>query len=112
MAKQVLVQYLEIGKVFSISLGVVCMEYLTKEFFDKYSIDKSCYEVIFQRYDKEWDTFIDLEAKDSIYNRDKLRAVLTPLTQPAVTCNLSHSLEVSQVHIIIHSYLTIMHFFC
>jgi len=53
MAKQVLVQYLERGKVFSVSLGVACMEYLTKEFFDKYSIDKSCYEVIFQRYDKE-----------------------------------------------------------
>ena len=37
--------------------------------------------VTFQRYDKDWEEYVDLEPTDIIENKDKLRTVVSPLLE-------------------------------
>ena len=83
MNKTVLVSFKERNKVLRISYtnegGVLAC--LKEQFCRAFNETISEEELItFQRFDSEWDSFIDLEECDTVNDRDKLRVVVTTRT--------------------------------
>jgi hypothetical protein len=83
MAKKVLVSYLERNKVFTIpdtarEEGVKEVQFLKLEFLKAFNLaDDITADVVFQKYDEDWDTYIDLEAGDMLMTKDKLKAIVS-----------------------------------
>ena len=64
MAKHVLISYLERNKIVNIPERKEKndVQYMKREFLDIFNlIDYVTVDVSFQKFDKEWDAFIDLE---------------------------------------------------
>ena len=82
MSKLVLVPYLERKKKIIIPKKSTKEEhdYLTKQFLHTFDLELNVkpQQVTFQRFDPEWDEYIDLEADEDLQNRDKLKVVVTP----------------------------------
>jgi len=85
MNKAVLVSFKERNKVLHISSStsnegeITCLK---KQFCRTFSENISEGQLItFQRFDSAWDSFIDLDDRDTIEDRDKLKVVITELTQ-------------------------------
>ena len=82
MSKLVLVAYLERKKKITIPKKSTKEEhdYLTQQFLHIFDLELSVkpQQVTFQRFDPEWDEYIDLEADEGLQNRDKLKVVVTP----------------------------------
>ena len=61
--------------------GLDDLQFLESEFKTSFSFQKNvrlC--VTFQRYDKDWEEYVDLEPTDIIENKDKLRAGMGSIT--------------------------------
>ena len=75
VTKSVLVSYLDRPS------GLDDLQFLESEFKTSFSFQKNvrlC--VTFQRYDKDWEEYVDLEPTDIIENKDKLRAGMGSIT--------------------------------
>lgn len=80
-AKSVLVSYADRKKVlkFDVNTKLTDMEFITKEFMREFSFESNVnINVTFQRFDPEWDEYIDLEPGSTLNHKDKLLAVVTP----------------------------------
>ena len=79
MAKRILVSYLERNKVLVLPEGAENdVQYLKTEFLKTFKlIDDITVDVIFQKFDDDWDTYVDIEDGDKLVHKDKLRAVVT-----------------------------------
>lgn len=78
--KSVLVSYLERNKI--IKLPQDCEDgdvgYLKKEFQKHFSFgNQVSIDLTLQRYDDDWKEFIDLDAGDTVANKDKLKVVVS-----------------------------------
>ncbi len=93
--KLILVNYLERNKVFKIP-GHVPDEiaYLEEEFRKEFKFhDNVSIFLSFQRYDKDWDDYVEIEKGQSkqLHNKEKLKVVVSPLLR-------SDNSNVSQWH--------------
>lgn len=56
------------------------MDYLRREFLVQFKFEANVkLDVTFQRFDSDWNEFVDLEDADEICDKDKLKAVVTPI---------------------------------
>ena len=79
-----LVSYLDRNKVIRIPTTSDSDElvYLKKEFKKMFSFGENVnLEVTFQKFDSEWDEYVDLESQAVLCHKDKLKAVITPLLE-------------------------------
>ena len=83
-SKSVLISYLERNKKVTIPSSkppsmtdVAYLESVFKPLFSFESNVRLC--ITFQRYDSDWDEFVDLEVDDSVDDKDKLKAIVSPL---------------------------------
>ena len=80
--RKVLVSYLELNKLITIPEATEDgdVKYVTKESRRIFDLD-GCENVMIavQKYDKEWEAFVDLEDGDAILNKDKLKLVMIPI---------------------------------
>ena len=82
MARQVLVSYLERNKKITIPefSGDSDIKYLRKEFRANFDYGKNVrLQITFQRYDPEWEEFVDLDEDGEVHHKDKLKAVVSPI---------------------------------
>ena len=82
MSKAVLVSYKERNKVLHINSNadkgeVACLK---EQFFRAFEPLSEGQVVTFQRFDSEWDSFVDLEEYDAVEHKAKLKAVVTEHT--------------------------------
>ncbi len=79
MGKKVLVKFLEKNAIFEIPECTEQLQYLQKEFRREYNIEEDAnLDICFQRYDQEWDEYVDLRGQSCIFrDKEKLRAVVT-----------------------------------
>jgi hypothetical protein len=92
--KSVLVTYLERNKVLKIadSNDSSDVKRLEGEFRKEFKFDSNVRLIItFQRYDRDWEEFVDLDDECTLLNKDKLKAVVTPLLATPTT-------EISEVN--------------
>ena len=81
LSKKVLVSYFDRNKVIDIPKNCEGdVKYVTSEFKRIFSFE-DCVNlvVVLQKFDPEWDTYVDLEETDVLENRDKLKAVVMPI---------------------------------
>ena len=90
--KKVLVSYLERNKVMTIPEATEDgdVKYVTKESRRIFNLD-GCENVIIavQKFDSEWEAFVDLEDDDAILNKDRLKVVVIPI--PPSESNIDNS---------------------
>ena len=104
--KEVLVSYLERNKVVSIPVSESADElsYLKKEFNNIFSFGSNVNLLVtFQKFNKDWGEYIDLETPAVLSDKDKLKAVVTPLlvdSTPVQSSLSSIGTEVSTIIII------------
>ena len=56
------------------------LSYLRKKFYNLFSFGSNVNLLVtFQKFDNDWGEYIDLEAPFALCNKDKLKAVVTPL---------------------------------
>ena len=81
MAKRVLLSYLERNKIVDIPERKEenDVQYMKNEFLNIFNLidDVTVDDVFFQKFDEEWDAFIDLEDDDELNDKDKVKAVVT-----------------------------------
>ena len=106
--KTVLLSYLKRNKKITIpgSTPKSDLEYLREIFLTSFKFESNVLlDITIQRFDAEFDDFIDLEDGDEVFHKDKLKAVVTPILaqdtpEPSSACSevryvLSLSLSVS-----------------
>ena len=101
--KEVLVLYLERNKVVSIPVSESADElsYL-KEFNNIFSFGSNVNLLVtFQKFDKDWGEYINLEIPAVLSDKDKLKAVVTPLLVDSTPVQSSLSSVGTEVSIII-----------
>ena len=105
--KRVLVSYLDRNKVITIpdDTGEGDVQYVIKEFKKAFNFE-GCVNlgIVLQKFDSEWDTYVDLEKNDALVNKDKVKAVVMPILEDRVVssrtatpdsdCNADNSGEV------------------
>ena len=78
MSKRVLLCYLQKNKVVTIPEGVSDIAHLEKEFIKNFFFDSNVSVSIgFQRYDPEWEEYIELDADTVLSDKEKLKVVVT-----------------------------------
>ena len=91
MPRTVLISYLDRNKAFTIpdNKKVYDVEYLRGEFIKAFSFHSQNVniEITFQKYDTEWDAYVDLEDDSSVDHKDKLKAVVMPVLRESSTCS-------------------------
>ena len=95
MAKVVLVSYLDRNKVIRIPHDKPShrtdLEFLEDSFRSSFSFQKNvklC--VTFQRYNNDWGEYVDMEPFELVENKEKLKAVVSPLLEdPSTNSSLS-----------------------
>lgn len=100
VTKSVLVSYIDRNKVIRIPhgkpSGLDDLQFFESEFKTLFFFQKNirlC--VTFQRYDKDWEEYVDLEPTDIIENKDKLGAVVSPLLEDSISVSISASTPTS-----------------
>ena len=86
--RTVLVCYLEHKKVIRLppQSAVQDLTYLSNEFLKAFSFDSNVnLKVTFQRYNEDWGEDVDLDESDEIFDKDKLKVIVTPLLSDHVT---------------------------
>ena len=82
MPRKVLVSYLDRNKIFSLpdTTDISDVKYLHQEFLVAFfSAQNINFVVVFQKYDSDWDSFVDIEGDSVLSDKDKLRAVIMPI---------------------------------
>lgn len=78
----ILVTYSERSKVFCIppSVEVPDLIYLEKESRKEFKFQASINsEISFQHFEKEWEEYVEVEKNYTLNNKEKLKAVVTPI---------------------------------
>ena len=86
--RKVLLCYLENKKALMLppKAEVEDLSYLNSEFLKTFSFQSNVkLRVTFQRYDEMWGEYVDLDESDEIFDKDKLKVVVTPLLQSAAS---------------------------
>ena len=82
MSKVVLLGYLERKKRIAIAEKRTEneLEYLKEEFLKSFNLQSTVkpHQITFQRFDPEWDEYVDVEEGDVLVNKDKLKVVVSP----------------------------------
>lgn len=81
-SRVVLVSYMERNKVLKIpnSRSKSDYECLTEEFRKEFKYDSNVsLSITFQRFDKDWEEYVDLDESCTFVNKEKLRAVVSPM---------------------------------
>ena len=103
MAKKVLVSYLERKQVFEIPSSVEDdISYLTSEVLKGFTFDMNVnLEVTFQKYDEDWEEYLDVSKDYKVEEKDRLKAVVMPsLTDTTVGGQSSSSqASITEVHL-------------
>jgi hypothetical protein len=91
----VLVSYLERKKVFTLSTSVpnqleLLKDRFRKEFKFEHNVNL---DISFQRYDPEWDDHVDLDKDSVLQEKEKLKAVVTPILASAFSVRMIQSSE-------------------
>ena len=78
-ARRVLLSYLDHNKIFSIPADVTCdVSYIKDKFLTSFDLkDDLTVDVLLQRYDKDWEAFVDLSTEDKLSDKDKVKAIVT-----------------------------------
>ena len=83
-AKRVLVSYLDRNKIITIpgETGEGDVQYVVKEFKKAFNFE-GCVNlvVVLQKFDPDWDAYVDLEGDDTLANKDKVKAVVMPILE-------------------------------
>ena len=81
ISKKVLVSYLDRNKIIQIpSIDSDELVYLKKEFRSNFCFGENVnIDVTFQKFDPDWNDYIDLESPLVLAHKDKLKAIVTPL---------------------------------
>ena len=99
MSKKVLVSYLERKKTFELADTVENdVEFLTSEVMKSFSLDNNAtIEITLQKYDDDWDTYLDVEENYVAQHKDHFEVVVTPILLDKGSGNqtLSEPLSVS-----------------
>ena len=80
--KSVLVNYLERNKVFIIpaSTDMPDISFLEREFKKEFKFQGNVnIGITFQRFDKAWEEYVDIDEACQLDNKEKLKAVVLPL---------------------------------
>ena len=80
--RSVLISYLDRNKIIEIPSNTGCsdLEFLAKESKQYFAFGSNVnLRVTFQKYDSDWECFVDLEEGYAVVHKDKLKAVITPL---------------------------------
>ena len=80
--KSVLITYNERKKVFQLyeTQGKSDIASLKKDFILQFKFESNVQlDITFQRFDKDWDCFVDLDDDAEIHDKDRLNAVVTPI---------------------------------
>ena len=80
--KSVLITYNERKKVFQLyeTQGKRDIASLKKDFILQFKFESNVQlDITFQRFDKDWDCFVDLDDDAEIHDKDRLNAVVTPI---------------------------------
>ena len=100
--KTVLVSYLEKNKrmIISPEESESELDYLRREFLVLFKFEANVkLDVTFQKFDSDWNEFVDSEDTDEICDKDKLKAVVTPIltqeTPEGSTCTSRNEVSVS-----------------
>ena len=106
--KTVLLSYLERNKItIPANTPKSDLEYLREIFLTNFKFESNVLlDITIQRFDAEFNDFIDLEDGDEVFHKDKLKAVVTPILaqdtpEPSSACSevsLSLSLSLSPSH--------------
>lgn len=97
--KSVLVTYSERNKVFRIpkSIEFPDLIYLEKEFKKEFKFQPNInLEISFQRFEKDWEEFVEVDKDCTLNDKEKLKAVVTPL----LVTDVSSQSDVCQIIII------------
>lgn len=80
MAKKVFVSYLERKQVFEVSSTVEDdIAHLTTEVLKGFTFDTNVnLDVTFQKYDEDWDEYLDVSKTYKVKEKDRLKAVVIP----------------------------------
>ena len=87
MAKVVLVSYGERNKKISIPehSSERDIEYLGRVFLKEFFFEKNVHlQITFQRFDPEWDAYVDLEEDAVVQHKNRLKAIVTPRLSDSV----------------------------
>ena len=86
-AKTVLLSYLEKNKriVIPSEKPETDLRYLNNQFIAQFNFDSNVkLDITFQRFESDWNEYIDLEDTDEVNDKDKLKVVVTPLLDKEV----------------------------
>lgn len=117
MARMVLISYLERNKVFKVPNTVEDdSEFLKSEVLQGFKFGTNVnLEVTFQKYDEEWEDYVDVSEDYKVIEKDRLKAVVTPCLM-----DLNQSLSVSpatsnstlEVHKVIRYFMLLTLYVC
>lgn len=94
--KTVLLSYLEKNKriVISGEKSESDLRYLNNQFIAQFNFSSNVkLDITFQRFESEWNEYIDLEETDKINDKDKLKVVVTPLLGGETPTSISGSFK-------------------
>ena len=80
--RTVLLSYLENNKKITIPANTAKsdLEYLREVFLTSFKFEPNVQlDITIQRFDKDFDEFVDLEGDDEVCHKEKLKAVVTPI---------------------------------
>ena len=91
MAKRILLSYLDRNKPITIPEEVKdTVSYLKQEFVKNFNFAPNVkLSIVFQKFEEEWNEFVDLEDDAVIRNKEKLKVVVTPLLTDTSQCSNS-----------------------
>ncbi len=98
MERRVLLSYLESNKPVTIpgDKAGSDVSYLREKFLASFDYSSNVkLTIIFQRYDKEWEMFTDLEDDATIEHKDKLKVVVSPSLTDSQSVSAAETCEVS-----------------
>ena len=90
MARKVLLSYMDRNKPICIPDHVEeSVSFLKQEFMKNFNFSSNVkLNIVLQKFDEEWDAFVDLEDDAVIAHKEKLKVVVTPLlTDAASLCS-------------------------
>ena len=77
MTKKVLIMYCERVREMVIPPDSGSeIEFLADSFYQDFGVKKSCSSVTFQKFDKEWNRFVELNPDSEVPDRETLKAVV------------------------------------
>ena len=100
MARKVLLSYMERNKPVTIpeEQNDGHVDFLRQEFLKNFYYSKNVrLNVTFQRFDLEWNEYVDLEDDATVHNKDKLKVIVSPCLTDTSKCSTEEPSEVTTI---------------